>query len=138
MTTKRPSQWKPGQSGNPRGKPAGSGELQRLRAAISEHIPGIIDELVSAARGGDVQAARLLLERTLPPMKPVELAQPLALPDGSLTQKAHGILDAADAGLLAPGQAAQLMGALVGLVRVAELDDLQNRIAALEAKHATS
>ena len=103
MTTKRPSQWKPGQSGNPRGKPAGSGELQRLRAAISEHIPGIIDELVSAARGGNVQAARLLLERTLPPMKPVELAQPLALPDGSLTQKAHGILDAADAGLLAPG-----------------------------------
>jgi hypothetical protein len=71
-------------------------------------------------------------------MKPVELAQPLAPPDGSLTQKAHGILDAADAGLLAPGQAAQLMGALVGLVRVAELDDLQNRIAALEAKHATS
>ena len=35
MTTlkTRRGAWKPGQSGNPTGKPPGSGELQRLRAA---------------------------------------------------------------------------------------------------------
>jgi hypothetical protein len=60
--------WKPGQSGNPSGRPPGSSESGRLRAAISEHLPEIIDQLVEKARGGDIQAARLLLERVLPPV----------------------------------------------------------------------
>ena len=51
--------WKPGQSGNPKGKPPGSGELQRLRAAIGAHVPEILEKLATAARDGDVQAARL-------------------------------------------------------------------------------
>ena len=36
MATRKPpaAAWKPGQSGNPKGRPAGSGEVAKLRAAI--------------------------------------------------------------------------------------------------------
>jgi len=60
----------------------GSGELQRLRASIAKHVPSILDQLVSAAQGGDVQAARLILERVLPPVKAIEQTQELDFPEG--------------------------------------------------------
>jgi hypothetical protein len=36
------AQWKPGQSGNPKGRKPGTGELIKLRNSIAEHIPSII------------------------------------------------------------------------------------------------
>lgn len=132
---KRPGRWKPGESGNPSGKPKGSGEVQKLRAAIADKVPGILDALLAQALEGDVAAARLLLERTIPPLKAVEPAQPLALPDGSLTEQGRAILAAVAAAELAPSQGAALLGALGTLARVAEIDELAARVAALESKH---
>lgn len=132
---KRPGRWKPGESGNPAGKPSGSGELQKLRAAIGEHVPEIINQLVTAARGGDIQAARLILERVLPPVKAIEQAQAINLPNGTLTEQGRAVLAAVAAGELAPGQGAQLLTAIGTLRKVAELDELAARITALEDKH---
>ena len=88
-----------------------------------------------AAKGGDVQAARLILERILPPVKAVEQAVELQLPaDGTLTAKASAVLSAAAAGDLAPGQAAQLIAALGTLAKIHESDELATRIALLEEK----
>lgn len=134
-TPKKDTKWKPGQSGNPKGKPKGSGEVQKLRDAIGLHVPGIIKQLLTAAKGGDVQAARLLLERVLPPLKAVEQASPLTLPDGSLTEQGRAVLAAVGAGELAPGQGAQLITAIGSLARVAEIDEIATRLAALEEKH---
>ena len=61
MTPKRPTPpraWKPGESGNPQGRKPGTGEVAKLRAAISEHVPAIIQSLAAAALSGDVAAAR--------------------------------------------------------------------------------
>lgn len=136
MTETKHKGWKPGQSGNPKGKPPGSGELQRLRASIAEHVPSIIDQLVTAAQGGDVQAARLILERVLPPVKAIEQAVELSLPDGgTLTARAAAVLSAAALGDIAPGQAAQLIAALGTLAKISEVDDLTARISKLEEKH---
>jgi hypothetical protein len=128
--------WKPGESGNPNGKPPGSGELQKLRAAIGEHVPEIIEKLLAAARQGDIQAARLILERVLPPMKAVEQAQAIDLPGGTLTEQGRAVLAAVAAGELAPGQGASLLGAIATLSKVTELDELAARVAALEKKNA--
>ena len=126
--------WKPGQSGNPAGKPSGSGELQKLRAAIGEHVPEIINQLVSAARGGDIQAARLILERVLPPVRAVEQAQTINLPDGTLTDQGRSVLRSVAAGELAPGQGALLLTAISTLGKITELDELAARITVLEKK----
>ena len=92
-----------------------------------------------AAKGGDVQAARLILERILPPVKAIEQAVELQLPDrGTLTAKAFAVLSAAAAGDLAPGQAAQLIAALGTLAKIHEVDELAVRVTNLEKQHAKS
>lgn len=134
---KRVGKWRPGVSGNPKGKTPGSGALQKLRASIAEYVPSILEQLVTAAQGGDVPAARLILERVLPPIKATEQAVALELPaGGTLTAKANAILSAAASGDLAPTQAAQLIAALGTLAKITEMDELESRIAALEEKNA--
>ena len=138
MTKKRPpNQWIPGQTGNPKGRPPGQSEITRLRASLAGDLPEILAGLVLAAKGGDVQAARLILERILPPVKPIEQAVALQLPEGgTLTAKASAVLSAAAAGDMAPGQAAQLIAALGTLAKICEVDELAARIEKLEAARA--
>lgn len=139
MIEKKQKGWKPGQSGNPKGKTPGSGELQRLRASIATDVPDILAGLVTAAKGGDVQAARLILERVLPPLKGIEQPVTLCLPDGgTLTAKADAVLSAAAVGDLAPGQAAQLISALGTLAKITEIDQLAARITSLEQQRAST
>ncbi len=59
---KRPGRWKAGESGNPKGRPAGTGKVAEMRAAIAAHVPELLKALVVKALEGDVGAARLLLE----------------------------------------------------------------------------
>ena len=141
MATKRKppaAAWKPGQSGNPKGRPPGTGEVAKMRAANTGNVPAILESLTTAALAGDVQAARLLLERALPPIKPVEQSQPLSLPDGTLTEQGRAVLASVAAGELAPGQGAALLGAIGTLARVSEVDELARRIEALEGKHGNA
>ena len=139
MTEKRPSRWKPGQTGNPKGRPPGQSEITRLRATLATEIPEILAGLVIAAKGGDVQAARLILERILPPVKAIEQAVELQMPpDGTLSAKADAVLSATAAGVLAPGQAAQLIAAMGTLAKIHEVDELAFRITNLEKQHAKS
>lgn len=130
----RPGRWKPGQSGNPAGKPKGAGEVAKLRAAIADKVPAILESLIARALEGDTQAARLLLERTIAPLKAVEPPQPLALPDGTLTEQGRAVLASVADGELAPGQGAALVAAIGALARVVEIDELQARIEALEQR----
>ena len=129
--------WQKGESGNPAGRPPGApSTLTRLRAELSEVVPLILARLVHAAIHGDVAAARLLLERVLPPLKPVEaLAAPLPLPEGgALSDHGHAVLAAVSRGDLAPGQATALLGSLAALARLVEVDELERRITQLEKK----
>ena len=126
--------WKAGQSGNPAGRPPGVGEIGKLRAAIGERVPEIVAAMMEKALEGDVGAARLLLERAIAPLKGIEQAVTLSLPnDGTLTAKASAVLSAAADGLLAPSQAAQLIAALGTLAKISEVDELAARIEKLEA-----
>ncbi|VWX63188.1 conserved hypothetical protein [Burkholderiales bacterium 8X] len=131
--------FKPGQSGNPAGRPKGASAATKLRQAIGDGVEEIIRKLAEQAKGGDVAAARLLLERVLPPVKasdePIEIDIPEA---GSLTEKGSAVLRAAANGLIPVSHASALMTAIGGLAKVAEVDDLARRIEALEATHAKS
>jgi hypothetical protein len=127
------SGWKPGQSGNPNGRPPGTSEVGRLRAAISEHLPAIIAQLVEKAIAGDTQAARLLLERVLPPVKAIEETVELDLAEGAtLTQQGEAIVRSVASGRLAPGQAGALLSGLGSIARLKEVDELTGRLEALE------
>ncbi|WP_342620845.1 DUF5681 domain-containing protein [Rhodoferax sp. GW822-FHT02A01] len=129
--------FKPGQSGNPAGRKPGTGALQKLRADLQDFMPEMIEQLKEMARGGDIQAMRLLLERGYAPIKATEQPVELELPEGgTLTAKAEAVLSAAAAGKLAPTQAAQLITALGTVAKIAEFDELEARIAKLEESNA--
>ena len=139
MTTekKKPGRWQPGESGNLKGKPPGTGEVAKLRAVIAERVPELLAAMMARALDGDVGAARLLLERAVAPLKAAEQAQALSLPDGTLTDQGRAVLAAVAAGDLAPGQGAQLLTAIGTLGKIAEIDELTARIAALEKARET-
>ncbi|MFC0168403.1 DUF5681 domain-containing protein [Pseudoduganella danionis] len=133
MTEARRGGWKKGQSGNPKGRPTGASEVARMRASLADHLPEIINQLVSKAKGGDVQAARILLERVLPPVKAVESTVQIDLPQGaSLTASGEAIMQAVATGALAPSQGAALLSGLGSVAKLKEIDELEARIAALE------
>ncbi|HRF88365.1 MAG TPA: hypothetical protein PK244_07180, partial [Pseudomonadales bacterium] len=83
---------------------------------------------------GDTTAAKVLLDRGCPPLKPE--AQTVSLPAmveaETLLERATAAIVAAAEGELAPDIASQLVSAVGVLSRVAEVQDLEKRLEALE------
>lgn len=109
-----------------------------MRAAMAEHVPALVAVLVERALSGDTGAARLVLERTIAPLKASEEAAPLTLPAGTLTEQGRCVLRAVAGGELAPGQGSALLASLATLAKLQETDELEGRISALEARNATA
>ncbi|ROR21713.1 hypothetical protein EC845_2535 [Comamonas sp. BIGb0124] len=131
--TKR-GRWKPGESGNPGGRKPGVGSL---RASLADELPGILDTLVERATAGDVQAARLLLERALPAISPRDRAALIRLPQaGVLTDQARVVLEAVRKGETDPETAAQALSSISAMALTKAVNDLALRVAALEQQKA--
>ncbi len=128
----------PGHSLNPRGRPKGAlGSSGRLRQALAEQLPDILETVVERAREGDMQAARLILERVLPPLRPeakLAVMPGLALGE-TLTEKAFAVLEGIALQDVGPETGVQLLNAIGGVARILEVDELAQRVAALEDTH---
>lgn len=123
-----------GRSGNPAGRPPGSGEAAAWRAAIGRDVGKVIAVVTKLAISGDVAACRLVLERAVPAYKPMDNGVVLPMPaDGTLTDKAAAMVDAMAAGIISPQAAAAMISALANMVRVTEVDDVVLRLEALES-----
>lgn len=119
------------------GRPPGRGYIAELRATLATDLDKIIEQLRTQALAGDAQAIRIILDRVLPALRPVDMPTPLALPaHGSLADQARAVVLAAAVGDLAPAQAAQLITGLGGVAKIIESTELEARIAALEARGA--
>ncbi len=125
--------WKKGESGNPHGRPAHP-LAERFRGVVEPRLDEIITAMVDAAANGDAQAAKLLLDRCIPPYKPVAPTTAFPLSGDGLTERAESILAAVAAGTLAPADGKALIDSIGSLARIAEIDDLEKRVAALEVK----
>ena len=123
-----------GQSGNPAGRPKSYKGVQKLRDLIGLHAEKIVKRLIlSAVNDGDVTAAKLLIERAIPAIKPVELPVTLPMPEGAgLADQGRAVVAALSTGLIAPGQAASILQALAGIAKLVELEEFEKRLTALE------
>ena len=123
-----------GQSGNPQGRPKGSGISAKLRHAIEGEAEAIIKAMIEQAKAGDMQAAKALLDRVLPALKPE--SQAIHLPElvaaGTMAEKARAAIDAAGAGAVSPSAASDMVSAIAGLAKIIETTELQKRLEALE------
>ena len=136
-TTKASGRWQAGQSGNPAGRRPGSGSVQQLRQGIEESLPVIIQSLTDKAKAGDIGAARLLLERVIPPLRAVEAPQALQIDGGDLSGQAKSVVALAASGEVSVTQATQLIAALGTLAKLIEVDELERRIQSLESSLET-
>lgn len=124
-------QFTKGQSGNPKGR-ATSASTQ-LRRQLADHGPAMVEKAVELALAGDPAALKLCLDRIAPPLKPSAAPISVDLPEsGSLAGTARAILDATADGKVPGDLAAQLIGAVGTVAKVVELDELEERLAALE------
>lgn len=123
-----------GVSGNPKGRPKRTDTEAAQRERIKKALPGVLDALIAAAQGGDTSAAKLLLERALPALRPIDRAAPLPLPDGpaDLGAASAAALAALVQGALTPDQAAGIAAVLGTLARVSETTELERRLHDLE------
>jgi len=127
--------WQSGQSGNPGGRKPGTGKIDKLRVALAKELPDVLEALVGQAKAGDIGAIKLILERTVPALRPVDAATPLNLPaDGGLANQGRAVLCALAAGQLPVNQVTNILQGLGNLAKLIELDELTRRIEALEGK----
>lgn len=118
------------------GRPPGRGAAAELREKLAMDMDKVIDKLREQALAGDVQAIRILLDKVQPSLKPIELPTQMAMPQGTLAQQAHAVVQAVADGDIAPGQAAQIVTSLGGVAKILETTDLLTRIEKLEKQHA--
>jgi hypothetical protein len=134
----KPWQFRPGQSGNPTGRPPGSrhAALVALDAIGTEGGEDVLRSVVEAAKGGDMRAAEILLRRLWPERKgrPVLLDLPRVQTAGDVSAALAAVTDAVAAGSLSPEEGAAFAGILEAQRRAVETEDLQRRIAALEER----
>jgi hypothetical protein len=128
--------FKPGQSGNPAGKPKGARHKATL--AIEALLEGEAEELtrkaVEMAKAGDMQALRLCMDRLAPPRKDrsVTFDLPAIETLEDLPKATRALMAAVATGELTPSEAAELGKLVDAHVKAIEVTDLNRRLEALE------
>lgn len=126
--------WRPGQSGNPQGRPRGVKNKKSLVAEeFEQQGSAVAQKVIEAALGGDIQAASLVLQRICPPLRPRAEPSPFNLDvNTSLTEQAQQVLSAIACGDVDIESGRVLIGCLSSLASLKQVDEFERRIAALE------
>ncbi len=128
--------FKPGQSGNPAGKPPGAKNRTTVLAQslFDGEAEALTRKIIELAKAGDMQALKVCIDRLCPPMKAQSAPVQVEIPEtDSMSDIASAFIKAAADGRLPPDVAAQLVSAVGTLARVVEIDELKERLAALES-----
>ena len=129
-------QFAPGQSGNPKGKPAGSRHrLTTLAEKLMDaEAKGIIEAVIEAAKAGDMTAARLVLERIAPVRKGRPVAFDLPKIDTALDvlTALSAVIKAVSEGALTIDEAASVATLLETNRKALETVAIEDRLTALE------
>jgi hypothetical protein len=120
-----------GVSGNPQGRP--KNETTVLRQALSAGAAEVVQVILTSAKAGDMQAAKIVMDRLIPSLKPTAALVHLTIPaEATPLEIAREILTATASGNLTPDTASQLISAIGTLCRIEEIDSLRERISGLE------
>lgn len=140
-STLRP--WPKGVSGNPRGRPKKSAEAQAVDALARAESAEALGVVLAVMREGEkdrdrLAAALAVIERGIG--KPGDsVAAPIKVPaDATLADRAQAIADAAMQGACSVSQASALLSCLASVAKVREVEELEQRITALEGQKGTA
>jgi len=130
------TKFKPGKSGNPKGRPKGSKDKRtELREMMQPHAEALVNKAVELAKNGDISALRICLDRLIPPYRAKDPVVVVGSMTGTLTEQGQQVIEAVSGGELSPSDGASLLQALASQARIVEIDELTKRIKHLEEKH---
>jgi hypothetical protein len=110
---------------------SGAEAMARARRLIEAAAPSIVRVLIDAARGGDINAARILLDRVLPVARSACIQEPIEL-NGSPAQQCEQIKAAVASGRLTLEAAETMIAIIESTQRVTDAVQMVERIAQLE------
>lgn len=129
--------WTPGmRSPNPAGRPRGIvDKRQKLNQRMLADADAIVSALIDKALEGEVGAASLILARVLPALRSqAEKVQFDFDAAGPVTNQVEQVLAAIASGVVAPDVGRQIIDAIGALSAIRATEELEARLAALEAK----
>lgn len=106
--------FKPGQSGNPSGRPKGS--VNKNLAMLREAVELILPLVVARALAGDVEAQKIILDKGLPRLRAVDAPMEFTLPEAGDPAPARAVLVQAAEGALPLSCAKEIMTTLMPVV----------------------
>lgn len=124
------------------GHPRGPSRSERLRALVEPHERDLVDRLITLARSDDARAATRAIVAALayiaPPARPdaERIAVPGLADAKTLRDKAAAVIAAVANGDVSPEAGQKVLAMLDVLNRVAKLEDIEARLAALEGRKA--
>ena len=134
----RGNPFRKGQSGNPAGKPKGARHKTTLLAEklMQDDGPDVVRKVIEAAKGGDMTAARMVLDRIAPLRKgrPVQFDLPPIAKPADLAPALASIVSAMASGKLTPDEATAVASVIEVERRTLETVEIERRIAALEQR----
>lgn len=125
--------FQPGQSGNPKGRTPGSGNVTRLRGLLASKADELIGTVVNKAMEGDPVAMRLCIERIVPAYRNESREITLTgATEGNLTQRALAVITAIGNGEVEPRTGSELISAMAQAGRIEEMEHIKVRLEAIE------
>ncbi len=136
---KHPTAFKPGQSGNPKGRPKGARNKTTiaLEALLDGEAEEITRKAIEKAKEGDMAAIRLCVERLIPPRKdsPVSFELPEMTNCIDASEAMAGILSAVAKGDITPTEATAISGLVENYRKTLETVELEERLRELEGQN---
>ena len=136
MSEQNPTQFKPGQSGNPAGKPKGTRNATTLalEALLDGQASELTQKAIDVALTGDIPALRLCLDRILPPRKdsPVAFDLPEIKTLNDAVPAMGALVKAVGDGDLTPTEAGELTKMVQAFAKIIETTELEERVRKLE------
>ena len=130
--------WRPGESGNPAGRPRGLKNKTTLaaEALLEGEAEALTRKAVELALAGDVTALRLCLDRIVPARRDryVTFDLPPLTTAADAVTAAAAVTTAVASGDLTPSEAAEIAKVVDMFTRALETHDHAERIAKLEAQ----
>lgn len=135
---KREPGFQPGRSGNPGGRPRGafSRRTNPLRGLLNTEARPVLKAVIAAAKGGDMGAARIVIDRILPRERLIKIALPKVRSAADALAALGIILDSVASGEVSANEAASLATLARAYVEISNATELMARLEALEAKAA--
>lgn len=125
------TQFKPGKSGNPAGRPKGIKDRRvALREKLLPHADQLIEMVTTFAKSGDMVAMKIVIDRLIPPLKeePIHVTIPKIESAVDCTQAQAAVVNAVAAGDMLPSEGQAISNLIEAQRRAFETTELAQQM----------